>query len=95
VQASAIIAQEDPSGAKRLLAYIVCDGRPSPRASELRTLVLNQLPDYMLPSTFIRVDELPITVHGKLDRNALPAPDGNNTLPEDEFVAPRTPLEDV
>src|ERR1700730_7091465 len=41
VQASAIIAQEEPSGAKRLIAYIVCDGRPSPRASELRTLMLN------------------------------------------------------
>jgi amino acid adenylation domain-containing protein len=94
VQASAVVAQEESSGAKRLLAYIVSDATSSPSASELRALVLNQLPDYMLPSTFIRVDELPITANGKLDRDALPAADTSNTLQEDEFVAPRTPLEE-
>jgi amino acid adenylation domain-containing protein len=94
VQANAVIAEDDGSGAKRLLAYIVPTGASSPRASELRTLLLSQLPDYMLPSTFIRVDELPTTANGKLDRNALPAPSANNTLQEDEFVAPRTPLEE-
>jgi amino acid adenylation domain-containing protein len=94
VQANAVIAEDDGSGAKRLLAYIVPNGASSPRASELRTLLLSQLPDYMLPSTFIRVDELPTTANGKLDRNALPAPSASNTLQEDEFVAPRTPLEE-
>jgi amino acid adenylation domain-containing protein len=94
VQANAVIAEDDGSGAKRLLAYIVSNGASAPRASELRSLLLSQLPDYMLPSTFIRVDELPITANGKLDRNALPAPSSNNTLQEDEFVAPRTPLEE-
>ncbi len=94
VQASAVVAQEDSSGAKRLLAYVVTDGASSPNASELRTLVLNQLPDYMLPSAFIKVDELPITANGKLDRDALPRADASNTLQEDEFVAPRTPLEE-
>lgn len=94
VLASAVIAEDDPSGAKRLLAYIVSNGSTSPRASELRTLLLSQLPDYMLPSTFIRVDDLPTTTNGKLDRNALPVPNANNSLQEDEFVAPRTPLEE-
>jgi acyl carrier protein len=94
VRANAVIAEDDGSGEKRLLAYIVPNGASSPRASELRTLLLSQLPDYMLPSTFIQVDELPITANGKLDRNALPAPSANNTLQEDEFVAPRTPLEE-
>ena len=94
VQGSAVVAQEDASGTKRLLAYIVSDRASSPNASELRTLVLNQLPDYMLPSTFIRVDELPMTANGKLDRDALPSADAGNTLQEDEFVAPRTPLEE-
>lgn len=94
VLASAVIAENDPSGAKRLLAYIVSNGTSSPRASELRTLLLSQLPDYMLPSTFIRVDDLPTTTNGKLDRNALPVPNANNSLQEDEFVAPRTPLEE-
>jgi acyl carrier protein len=89
-----VIAENDPSGAKRLLAYIVSNGTSSPRASELRTLLLSQLPDYMLPATFIRVDDLPTTTNGKLDRNALPVPNANNSLQEDEFVAPRTPLEE-
>lgn len=93
VQASAVVAEDDASGGKRLLAYIVSNGSSTLRESELRTLLLSQLPDYMLPSTFIRVDDLPTTANGKLDRNALPAPHAGNTLQEDEFVAPRTPLE--
>ena len=78
----------------RLFAYIVSEGTSSPTASELRALLRSQLPDYMLPATFIRVAELPITTNGKLDRDALPTPDAGNTLQEDEFVAPRTPLEE-
>src|SRR5262249_48840160 len=93
VQASAVVAQDESSGAKRLVAYIVCNGT-SPSAGDLRTLVLNQLPDYMLPSAFIRVADLPITANGKLDRDSLPAPDASNTLPEEEYVAPRTALEE-
>ena len=94
VLASAVVARAETADAKRLLAYIVSNGTHSPSAGELRALLRVQLPDYMLPSTFIRVDELPISANGKVDRDALPAPDADNILQEDEFVAPRTPIEE-
>lgn len=94
VKASAVVTQEESAGVKRLLAYIVSDDPSSPGAGELRNLVRSQLPDYMLPTTFVRVDELPITTNGKLDREALPLPDASNMLQEEQFVAPRTPLEE-
>jgi len=94
VLASAVVAREESADTKRLLAYIVSNGTHSPSAGELRALLRVQLPDYMLPSTFIRVDKLPISANGKVDRDALPAPEADNILQEDEFVAPRTPLEE-
>jgi amino acid adenylation domain-containing protein len=94
VLASAVVAREETADTKRLLAYVVSNGTHSPSAGELRALLRVQLPDYMLPSTFIRVDELPISPNGKVDRDALPAPDADKILQEDEFVAPRTPLEE-
>ena len=77
----------------RLLAYVVADGREVLGANELRTLLRAQLPDYMVPVAFIRMEELPVNANGKLDREALPEPSADNTLGDEEFVAPRTPLE--
>uniref|UniRef100_UPI0038998E4D non-ribosomal peptide synthase/polyketide synthase n=1 Tax=Saccharothrix syringae TaxID=103733 RepID=UPI0038998E4D len=87
----AVAARQDHTGAKRLVAYVVPAGA-APAEDELRALVLDSLPDYMLPSAFVTVDRLPLNANGKVDRAALPEPDWR-AVPRTGRVAPRTPAE--
>jgi acyl carrier protein len=57
------------------VAYVVAHPGATPSAMELRERLSQSLPDYMIPSAFVRLDRLPLTPNGKLDRRALPAPD--------------------
>jgi amino acid adenylation domain-containing protein len=94
VQASAVVVREDGTGNLRLLAYVVTNGDPHPTSGALRSVLRNQLPDYMVPAAFISLQALPLTANGKIDRNALPAPDDTNVLPDEDYAAPRTVLEE-
>ena len=94
VQASTVVARPDGTGNLRLLGYVVPNGNAHPTSGSLRTLLREHLPDYMVPAVFIGIDALPLTSNGKIDREALPAPDGTNTLPDEDYVAPRTALEE-
>jgi amino acid adenylation domain-containing protein len=73
VEAALALAHADGAEGKRLVAYVRPRG-PSPETSDLRRWVRAQLPDAMVPSEFVFVDEFPRTPNGKLDRKALPAP---------------------
>ncbi len=86
-----VIAREERPGQRRLVAYLATDG-PTPCAPELRAELSHVLPEYMIPTTFVVMRELPRTQTGKIDRTALPAPniDGNVDL---VGGAPRTALE--
>ncbi|MDB4955290.1 MAG: non-ribosomal peptide synthetase [Myxococcales bacterium] len=88
----AVIAREDPSGDKRLVAYLVGTTSPRPTAAEHRSFLGGTLPDYMMPSAFVWLEEMPLTPNGKLDRKALPVPDWRT---EKRYVAPRTAVEEV
>ncbi|WP_045764831.1 non-ribosomal peptide synthetase, partial [Xanthomonas albilineans] len=78
VQDAAVLLREDQTGEPRLVAYLVgdVDGIAlSPEA--MRTQLDVRLPDYMLPTAYVQLEALPLTTNGKLDRKALPAPDGS------------------
>jgi amino acid adenylation domain-containing protein/non-ribosomal peptide synthase protein (TIGR01720 family) len=78
---------------KRLVAYLVPQGDAAPTTSELRSFIQAQLPEYMVPSLFMPLKALPLTLNRKIDRNALPAPDATRPNLAKEFVAPRTAIE--
>lgn len=88
VRQAAVIAREDRAGDKRLVGYIT--GTADPVAA--RAALTAQLPGFMVPAAVVRLAALPLTVNGKLDTRALPAPDYTNT---DRYRAPTTPTEEA
>jgi amino acid adenylation domain-containing protein len=74
VRECAVVAREDATGEKRLLAYVVVDGTQL-ELDELRKAMKTKVPDYMVPTTFVKMESLPLTTNGKVDRQTLPAPD--------------------
>ena len=94
VVSSAVIARSD-SGEKRLVAYVVLQPETEISDRELRDLVAQTLPDYMVPASFVKLDRIPSTANGKLDKIALPPPSEENQLRRDMYVAPKTELEEI
>ncbi len=90
VRESLVMAREDAGGKKRLVAYVVFKAGSHCDEIELIGFLRESLPDYMIPTAFIRLEALPLTPNGKIDRAALPAPDfeGERTV-----QSPRTPVE--
>jgi len=94
VQASLVVAREEAYREKHLVAYVVLDPGPQTSAADLRSFLEQELPQYMVPAVFVRLERFPLTQNGKVDRAALPAPNSENTLRDEAFTAPRTPVEE-
>lgn len=93
VRKAVVIAQEHKSHDKRLVAYIVPESKWQ-QFSQLRTFLKEKLPEYMVPSTFVILESLPLTQSGKVNRQALPALNQSRPNLETLFVASRTLLEE-
>ena len=93
VTQAVVTALEEPSGGKRLAAYLVTAGQPTPSVSQLRAFAGTRLPDYMVPSTFTVLTSFPLTPNGKVDRRRLPAPEIQRVDLQAPFDAPRTDIE--
>ena len=90
-----VTAREEIPGDKRLVAYIVPSREPAPTIRELRSFLKQKLPDYMVPSAYVFLDSLPLTLNGKVDRRALPDPGRTEQQEHNEYVAPRDETESV
>ncbi len=92
VTEATVVARLDHPGG-RLAAYVVATPGETPSRQELRRFARTRLPDYMVPSTFTVLTELPLTPAGKVDRAALPQPDQG--APEETPAVPRTATEEL
>nr|WP_248846423.1 non-ribosomal peptide synthetase [Rhodococcus ruber] len=88
---AAVIVREDAPGAARIVAYVVPADGATVDVEELRAGAGALVPEYMVPSAFVVIDAIPLTVNGKLDRRALPEPVFETRV----FRAPSTPVEEI
>ena len=101
VQQAVVTPYLDKNGEKRLAAYVVVERNsegsaagPTLKTEQLLAHIENELPDYMVPSSIIILDQLPLTPNGKIDFRVLPSPEAENAEKQRAFVAPSTPEEE-
>jgi hypothetical protein len=95
VQQALVLARQDASGEKQLVAYLVSSGKQAPSQGGLRRHLKELLPDYMVPALFVHLERFPLTGNGKVDRKALPEPKTISEGAQRGFVPARTPTEEM
>lgn len=93
IQANCVTSYSDHLQEKRLVAYVVPTNGTRLSPSDLRKFVGQYVPDYMVPSTFVQISQLPLSSHGKVDRAALPEPNNANVVDDHSFEAPESQIE--
>jgi amino acid adenylation domain-containing protein len=93
VAQAAVVAREGSPAGKKLVAYVVPAPGAEPSASTLRDHLAVSLPKYMVPAAYVVLETLPLMPSGKLDRQALPEPEGARLAPWGTHMAPRSPTE--
>ncbi len=89
------IAREDIPGDRRLAAYFTARDGMDPDVSELRHYLEAKLPAYMVPALFVKLEQIPLTPNGKVDRTSLPKPSRRRPALSKGYIAPRTPIEEA
>ena len=95
IEEAVVVAREDRAGDPCLVAYVVPSVQPWPTVSAVRRVLAQELPDYMIPSSFVMMEALPLTPNSKVDRRALPEPSTIRPSLDAPFVPPRTPVEQL
>lgn len=93
IESSVVNACGSTCEEKRLTAYLVMRNGTIPAAADLRAFLRDSLPDYMVPTVFVKMPALPLTLNGKVDRATLPEPNPDNTLRDEAFIAASNPIE--
>jgi amino acid adenylation domain-containing protein len=93
IQASAVVARERIGGDKYMIAYLALTRGSQITVAALRDFLRRRLPEYMLPWVFVRLESLPLTSNGKVDRASLPAPSAENTIADGAYIASNTLVE--
>lgn len=91
VRGSIVIVREDSAGRQQLAAYVVANEEVS--VDSIVARLKDILPPQSVPSAIVRMDALPLTPHGKVDRRSLPAPEDRDALGSAGYVAPRNDVE--
>ncbi|MEP6703461.1 MAG: amino acid adenylation domain-containing protein, partial [Acidobacteriota bacterium] len=94
VRECVVIVRDGNDRAKELIAYVVPRPDTTHSIEELRSYLRAKLPEYMVPPSFVRLEALPLTANGKVDRRALPAPELSRSDLREAFVEPRDTLEE-
>ena len=95
VREAIVLAREDSPGDKRLAAYVVLTQATPPTVGEWRHFLSQTLPNYMVPSAFVVLNEIPLNPSGKVDRKALPVPELDRSALGSNLVAPGTATEET
>ena len=93
MKSTAVLAKDYAEGDKRLVAYFVSSNETVPQANELKTFLKTKLPDHMIPSDYIALDQMPLTATGKINQRALPEPEFTRKTDSNKYVEPKDTLE--
>ncbi len=95
ISACVVLAREDTPGDTRVVAYVMLASEQYAPPEELRRFLHERLPVFMLPASYIYVDQLPLLPNGKIDRRALPTPETSRPMLEVDFITARDPIEEI
>ena len=95
VSRAVVVVHEDETAGPRLAAYVLAVAGDGPTGGDLRAFLEETLPEYMVPSTFVPLEELPLMPNGKVDRRSLPPLDAASMTAVEKFVAPRNAVEEL
>ncbi|KAF0206626.1 MAG: amino acid adenylation protein, partial [bacterium] len=90
-----VVSVEEEGDNKQLVAYLILEKEKSLTIDELRAYLKKQLPEYMIPSSYVVMESFPLTPNGKVDRKALSASEHNRLKVSDNYIAPRSPIEEM
>jgi amino acid adenylation domain-containing protein len=93
VRDAVVVLREEEGGEKKLVGYVMLEGGKNATLAEVQSYLRERLPDYMAPSALIQLEQIPLNANGKLDRDALPAPEKENFGLTNRHLEPRDLLE--